>query len=102
MKKILVVDDHQLVLEFMTKLLTEQGHQVLTAQDSLSALDILKTDTPDIMFVDMIMPNISGEKLCQIIRMIPRLKDVYLVMLSAFAAEQEMNLAELGVYACIA
>ena len=102
MKKILVVDDHQLVLEFMTKLLTEQGHQVLTAQDSLSALDILKTDTPDIMFVDMIMPNISGEKLCQVIRMIPRLKDVYLVMLSAFAAEQEMNLAKLGVNACIA
>jgi PAS domain S-box-containing protein len=97
MKKILVVDDHRLMLHFMTKLLAEQGHQVLTAQDGLSALDVLKTDTPDVMFVDLIMPNIGGEKLCQIIRMIPRLKDVYLVVLSSVAAEQGERLAELGV-----
>jgi len=102
MKKILVVDDHQLVLEFMTNLLTKQGYQVLTAQDSLFALDILKTETPDIIFVDLIMPNVSGNKLCQIIRMIPRLNDVYLVILSAVAAEQEANLTELGANACIA
>ena len=102
MKKILVVDDHRVVLKFMTDLLEKQGHQVLAAQDGLSALDILKTETPDVIFIDLIMPNISGEKLCQIIRMIPRLKDVYLIILSAFAAEQEVNLAELGANACIA
>ena len=102
MKKILVVDDHQQMLQFMTNLLTKQGHQVLTAQDGLSALDILQTDTPDVIFLDLIMPNISGEKLCQIIRMIPRLNDVYLIILSAFVAEKEVNLAELGANACIA
>ena len=102
MKKILVVDDHQQMVQFMTNLLTKQGHQVLRAQDGLSALDILQTDTPDVIFLDLIMPNISGEKLCQIIRMIPRLNDVYLIILSAFVAEKEVNLAELGANACIA
>ncbi len=63
-KKILVVDDHRMMLNFMANLLEKEGHQVFTAQDSLSALDILETDTPDIIFVDLIMPNISGEKLC--------------------------------------
>ncbi|MBW2075274.1 MAG: response regulator [Deltaproteobacteria bacterium] len=102
MKKILVVDNHPLILQFMTNLLVKEGHQVLTAQDGLSALDILKTETPDIMFVDLIMPNISGEKLCQVIRRIPRLKDLYIIILSAVAAEHEVNLAEMGANACIA
>ena len=101
-KKILVVDDHRMMLNFMANLLEKEGHQVLTAQDGLSALDILETDTPDIIFVDLIMPNISGEKLCQIIRMIPKLKDVYLIIVSAFAAEEDVCLAKLGANACIA
>lgn len=102
MKKILVVDDQRVMLDHMKKLLEKEGHHVMTAQDSLSALDLLETETPDIIFVDLIMPNIGGEKLCQIIRMIPRLKDVYLVILSAVAAEHRPSMAALGANACIA
>jgi PAS domain S-box-containing protein len=102
MKKILVVDDQRVVLDFMTKLLEKEGHHVMTAQGSLSALELLETETPDIIFVDLIMPNIGGEKLCQIIRMIPRLKDVYVIILSAVAAEQRPDMAVLGANACIA
>ena len=57
----------------------------------LMRLDILKTETPEIIFTDLIMPNIDGEKLCRIIRKIPRLKDIYLVVFSAIAAEQEID-----------
>ena len=64
MKKILVVDNHPMMLKFMTNLLKERGHRVLTAGDGLSALSILKKHVPDIIFVDLVMPNISGEKLC--------------------------------------
>ena len=103
MKRILIVDDHPLILKFMTNHLEKEGHQVLTAQDGLSALDILNTFVPDIMFVDLVMPNISGDKLCSIIRKMPKLRDTYLVVLSAIAAEDEnINLSELGVDACIA
>jgi len=103
MKKILIVDDHPLILKFMTNLLEKEGHQVLTAQDGLSALDILNTFVPDVIFIDLVMPNISGNKLCNIIRKMPNLRDTYLVILSAIAAEDEnINLSELGVNACIA
>ena len=54
-KKILVVDNNLMLLEFMRDLLSKEGHQVLTAEDGLSALGILKTFTPDIMFVDLIL-----------------------------------------------
>ncbi len=102
MRKILVVDNHPVMLKFMDKLLGGQGHKVLTAHDGLSALDVLKTFAPDIIFIDLVMPNIGGEKLCRIIRSMPEMKDVYIVILSGIAAEQTMDLSELGVNAFIA
>ena len=64
MKKILVVDNHPVMLKYMTTLLEKEGHQVKTAGDGLSALDILETYVPDAIFCDMVMPRIDGEKLC--------------------------------------
>jgi len=101
-KKILVVDNHPVVLKFMSQLLEKQAHQALTAEDGLSALEILKTFTPDVIFIDLIMPHIGGEKLCQIIRKMPALKETYLIILSAIAAEQEIDYTSLGADACIA
>jgi len=102
MKKILVVDNDRITLGIVTKLLEKEGHQVLTSRDGLGALDILKAHTPDVVFVDLIMPNIDGKALCRTIRSIERLKDVYLVILSAVAAEKEIDIKPLGVNACIA
>ncbi len=101
-KKILVVDNHPIMLKFMTHLLEKEGHQVLSANNGLAALDILNTETPEVIFTDLIMPNIDGEKLCQIIRTIPKLKEVYLVIFSAIAAEQEVNFEKFGANLCIA
>jgi len=99
-KKILVVDNDRFVLEWMRDLLTEEGHEVITASDGLSALDILKAYVPDVVFVDLIMPNISGDKLCRIIRKKPHLSQVYLAVVSATVADDPAN-AELGADAYI-
>lgn len=95
-RKILVVDNNSIILEFMTDLLTNHGHEVMTADDGLSALDVLATFIPDIIFVDLVMPNIDGKKLCQIIRGMPQLRDAYVAILSAVAIDDEMDLAALG------
>ena len=79
-KKILVADNDHLILKFMTDLLGKEGHQVKTAKDGLAALDILITYIPDVMFIDLVMPNINGEQLCRIIRKMPELKDTYIVI----------------------
>jgi two-component system cell cycle sensor histidine kinase/response regulator CckA len=101
-KKILVVDNQPVMLKFMSGLLGREGHEVLTAGDGLTALEILKTEVPDVIFIDLIMPNISGEKLCRIIRNMPRLKNAYLVIISAIAVEQTISFTEFGADACIA
>jgi two-component system cell cycle sensor histidine kinase/response regulator CckA len=102
MKKILVVDNSKIILEFMKDMLSKEGYEVLTAEDGLSALDILRTFIPDVIFIDLVMPNIRGEKLCRIVRDMPAMSETYLVILSAIAAEEEVDFYRFGADACIA
>jgi len=102
MKKILVVDNDLIMLKLMTRLLEKEDHQVIVAEDGLKALDMMKTYTPDIIFVDLVMPSIDGRMLCKIIRGIKKLKDTRVIILSAIAAEERTDFSQLGVYACIA
>ena len=90
-RKVLVVDNHPAMLKFMANLLKENGHQVMTAEDGLTALSILATYIPDIIFIDLIMPKIDGEKLCRIIRSMQKLKHVHVTILSGIAAEEEIK-----------
>ncbi|MBW1707756.1 MAG: response regulator, partial [Deltaproteobacteria bacterium] len=101
-REILVVDNDRVVLKFMTDFLVKNGFHVFTAENGLSALEVLKTYTPDVIFVDLIMPNIDGRKLCRVIREMPGLKNVYIIILSAVAAEEEVDCTEFGANACIA
>ena len=102
MKKILVVDNHRVIREFMTNFLGKKGCHVVTAEDGLSALETLKTYIPDVMFVDLIMPNIGGKKLCQIVRKMPDLRHIYIAILSGIVAEEKINYVEFGADVCIA
>ena len=102
MKKILVVDNNPILLKLLNVFLQKQGYEVVTAEDGLSVLQILRTFTPDVIFVDLVMPNIDGEKLCKIIRGLPHLDNVILIILSGLAAEMEVDFSEWGANACIA
>ncbi len=101
-KKILVVDDDRVMLKFISKLLTREGHEVITAEDGFAALTLLSTFTPDIMFFDLIMPKIDGSKLIQIVRSMPQLKDCYLVIISAAVAEIDFDFEQTGADSYIA
>ena len=101
-KKILLVDDDRVLLKFASDLLEKEGHEVATAQDGFAALNLLTSFYPDIMFFDLIMPKIDGDKLCHIVRKMPHLKDCYLVILSAAVAELDFDHTEIGADAYIA
>jgi CheY-like chemotaxis protein len=102
MKKILSVDNNPVMLKYMVNLMTSEGYEVITAQDGISALDLLKTFTPDIMFLDLVMPNIDGRNLCRTLRRMDRFKETPIVILSATAAEENLNLEEIGATLSIA
>jgi len=102
MKKILVVDNDPILLKLMTRLLEKEGHQVMVEEDGLKALDTLKTYTPDVIIIDLIMPIIDGRMLCKIIGGIKKLKNARVIILSAIAAEERTDFSQLGIYASIA
>jgi PAS domain S-box-containing protein len=101
-KKILVADDDRVALKYITELLERQGHEVVSAEDGFAVLNLLASFTPDIMFFDLIMPKIDGDRLIPIIRNMPHLKSCYLVIVSAAVAEIDFSLHETGADSYIA
>ena len=64
-KKVLIVDDEaplRRVLEFKLK---NSGYQVLIAQNGVQGLDLIKTEQPDAVVTDIMMPEMDGQQLCE-------------------------------------
>ncbi|TVR70360.1 MAG: response regulator [Spirochaetaceae bacterium] len=102
LKTAMVVDNDPGVLAFMTVLLEKEGMSVTTAEDGLAALSALDTTQPDLIFVDLVMPNISGDKLGKILRSQSRFAETWLIMISAISPEEEIDYRRFGFDACIA
>ncbi|MFC1513108.1 PAS domain S-box protein [Thermodesulfobacteriota bacterium] len=101
-KDIIVVDNNPLIIKFMQQTLAGNGYQVRTAGDGLAALALMEESVPDAIFVDLVMPKISGDKLCQTMRNRPHLKDVRVIILSSLAAEEQLEMVGCGADAYIA
>ena len=101
-KNILVVDNNPVIIKLMTTFLTQEGHTVMGVKNAFDALDALREFTPDIIFVDLIMPKIGGDSLCRIFRTIPLLAGCYIVIVSAAAIEQDFDWGDIGADAYIA
>jgi PAS domain S-box-containing protein len=101
-KKILVADDDRAMLKYISDLLAREGHEVVTAGDGFAVLNLLTSFTPDIMFFDLIMPKIDGNRLIQIVRNMPHLKNCYVVIVSAAVAEIDFIFDETGADSYIA
>ncbi len=100
--KVIVVDNNPVILKIVANVLEKAGCLVQTAGDGLAALDLLTDFYPDIIVTDLVMPKIDGAKLCHILRNTPAYKDIFLVVLSAIALEDDMKVLELGADVCIA
>jgi len=80
---ILLVDDEPDVLEFLSYNLNKEGYYVLKAHNGREALELLKTEHPHLIILDVMMPGIDGIETCREIRAKPVFKDVIIVFLTA-------------------
>ena len=64
-EKILIVDDDPDILEALSMILEAQGHQVATARDGVEGLANLKSEKPDLMILDLLMPKMDGFAVCK-------------------------------------
>jgi CheY-like chemotaxis protein/two-component sensor histidine kinase len=92
-RRVLVVDDNPDAAELMYDALTEVGHEVRTAADAPSALQIVQTFAPDIAFLDIGLPVMDGYELARQLRRIPALKSTPLVAVTGYAQEDDRQRA---------
>jgi two-component system, OmpR family, alkaline phosphatase synthesis response regulator PhoP len=90
-KKILIADDNQNIRDALTYLLEDEGYELLLAKDGAETLRKVRDLRPDLLFLDIMMPEINGYDVCRAIKADPLLKDTYVIMLTAKGqvAEQE-------------
>ena len=67
-KKILVVDDEKKITEIVTAYLERDNFSVITAYDGQAALDAVKKYSPDLIILDLMLPEISGWDVCRMLR----------------------------------
>jgi two-component system alkaline phosphatase synthesis response regulator PhoP len=83
MEKILLVDDEQDILEFISYNLSKEGFDVYTSSNGREAIQMAQKENPDLIILDVMMPEMDGIETCLEIRNIDKLKDTLIVFLSA-------------------
>jgi len=86
-KKILIVDDEFYITRSLSFLFGKEGDECRTAQDGETALELVKDDRPDIIFLDVDMPKKDGYETARDIRTKLKMNDVYIIMLTAKGQE---------------
>jgi len=81
--KVLVVDDTPANLALVLEALTDSGHEVLVAEGGLSALTLLQYTTPDIILLDVVMPELDGFATCTRLKANPAWRDIPVLFMTA-------------------
>lgn len=90
MPKVLIVDDEpfiRLLLQQTLEELEDEGTLLITADNGESALDIIRSETPEIVFLDVMMPKMNGFDVCNAVKNDLKISDVYIVLLTATGQE---------------
>lgn len=102
-KKILVVDDDPIIVESIVQCLEEDEHdyEVISAADGFEAGLQVNHFKPDLLILDIMMPDIKGFDVCKKIKSTPETKDTKIVILSAYLDEEKFaRMKEYGADAC--
>lgn len=85
-KRILVVDDEPRMIGFIRMNLELEGHQVIEARDGIKALEAIRTKLPDLVLLDVMMPDLDG---FETLRMLREFSNIPVIMLTAKGEEND-------------
>ncbi len=86
---ILIVDDEPHILRSLGFVLARAGYRVLSARNGGEALEAIRQGPPDLVFLDIMIPEPDGYEVCRGIRSDPELAGVYVIMLTAKGQEAD-------------
>ena len=82
-KRILVVDDEPEIAFLIKRRLIKNGYEVFMAHDGASALSLVKKERPDVIILDIMMPEPDGLQVCRTLKQDPQYRSVPIILLSA-------------------
>jgi DNA-binding response OmpR family regulator len=91
MKKILIVDDEPNIVMSLEYLLRRKGFDVLIARNGTEALQSVKTHNPDLVLLDIMMPDVDGYEICDHIKSTTALAHIKVIFLSAKSKKSDIE-----------
>ena len=89
-KKILIVDDEahiRMLIEQTLEELEDEGVNFMTAENGEQALEIIKSEKPQLVFLDVMMPKMNGMEVCRAVKHELKIDDVFIIVLTAKGQE---------------
>ncbi len=99
--KILVIDDNPTWLRLASLILSQEGYFVLTAHTGKLGLELAQTQQPDVLLLDVMMPDISGVELCRQLRAQPSLSRIRIMGVTAAPLKFQQELIAAGADGCM-
>lgn len=97
-KKILIVDDEQDIREIIKISLLQDGFQILEASNGEDAIELAKNEKPDLITLDIIMPNIDGFQVAKAIKENPDTADIPIIILSVLSQDKQKFMQGIADY----
>lgn len=97
--KVLIVDDNDRNTKLLTDILEDEGYIVHSISDALATMQVAREVKPDIILLDIMMPNLDGFQVCELLKHDFDLKDIPVIMVTAKTDVQDLKKAlELGAF----
>ena len=90
-KKILIVDDDPYILMSLEFLMKKNNYNVIIARNGTEALDLVEKETPQVVLLDIMMPDVDGYEICRHIKKTTNLKEIKVVFMSAKSKEADIQ-----------
>ena len=93
-KRVLVVDDTEDIVKLVKMYLEHHHYEVITAYDGQEGLDKAKTDKPDLIVLDLMLPRINGYKICGLLKRDKEYAKIPIILFTAKTQEKDMKLGQ--------
>ena len=94
-KKILVVDDDPAINKLLKNLLSGKGYKIIVAENGGEAIDLVKAHRPDLIVLDILLPEINGYDICRSLKFDSPYKDIPIVLLTVRDREIDPRIGQM-------
>ena len=92
--RVLIVEDNEIYLKMLGMRLKSRGHYILTANDGLEGLNMIRKEVPDLIILDIMLPLMDGHKVCRLVKHDRKVQHIPIVILTSRDLEADAEKAK--------